>query len=372
MKYDLDLIYRYINGEDLGEYTLEELENNKFFMLQVLNITKDKNMYQFCSDELKRDYLFVKTIILNFKSDLEFIDQVASNYLETIDDIEDSIERTELIIIMSNITEGQYNEISLKYHIMSDALFTGKRLAIELTKVKENSDELNNNLGMGFLYIYDTYIDNDTILSFYAKNIIDAIFTEYDINFEELLHSEFQKAEDIDAMGLNNYMTQFISKYDQMLGSYLSQHVELLSDLKERIKKIQENWNNYERMMESNQYHEIIRKVSEYMENVDSILDETTLLYYVARELNVLDKIVFYDQVSDELYSEILANLDNEFLNDAIALNPQERIHYNNVKSVFISEQRKKSLNSEEKEEEEQIKKGKCKIIEFIPRKKDN
>ena len=52
---DASLIEKYINGDDLGEYSIEQLENDKDFMTSVINYTNDVKMYSLCSDELKKD-----------------------------------------------------------------------------------------------------------------------------------------------------------------------------------------------------------------------------------------------------------------------------------------------------------------------------
>ena len=65
---DASLIEKYINGDDLGEYSIEQLENDKDFMTSVINYTNDVKMYSLCSDELKKDYEFVKYLVLDRKS----------------------------------------------------------------------------------------------------------------------------------------------------------------------------------------------------------------------------------------------------------------------------------------------------------------
>lgn len=68
---------------------------------------------------------------------------------------------------------------------------------------------------------------------------------EYDINLEQVLHSKFKKAEDIDLQVINNYMINFLGMYDHMLSSYISTHIELLSDFSDKISDVINNWENY-------------------------------------------------------------------------------------------------------------------------------
>ena len=60
LKYSQELITKYINGEDIEKYSLEELENDRIFMIKVIEYSNDLNMYNLCSDNLKKDYNFVK------------------------------------------------------------------------------------------------------------------------------------------------------------------------------------------------------------------------------------------------------------------------------------------------------------------------
>lgn len=51
---DLKLVKDYIDGEDIN-YDVEELENNPIFMLNVLRLSRDPNMYSLCSDNVKNN-----------------------------------------------------------------------------------------------------------------------------------------------------------------------------------------------------------------------------------------------------------------------------------------------------------------------------
>lgn len=61
---DVSLVRKYINGEDLKDISMDELENDPNFMLSVINVSKDIKMYNFCSDEVKCNYDFVKKLIM--------------------------------------------------------------------------------------------------------------------------------------------------------------------------------------------------------------------------------------------------------------------------------------------------------------------
>ena len=144
-KYDKKIIYDYIMGNDLGEYSSEELEDNKEFMIEVIEKTNDKRMYNLCSNNVSLDYEFVKYIVLKFRNDVDFIKEVADNYLNNIG-VDNDYERVELLAIMSSLTN------SYDYNFMLDAVYSSKRLSIELYNVKNkdnNDDTLYNIMNEG-------------------------------------------------------------------------------------------------------------------------------------------------------------------------------------------------------------------------------
>ena len=70
-KIDISLVKKYANGEDLGEFTSDQLENDKDFMMGVISYTNDIKIYSLCSESIKKDYEFVKYLVLKFKDNPE-------------------------------------------------------------------------------------------------------------------------------------------------------------------------------------------------------------------------------------------------------------------------------------------------------------
>ena len=110
-KYDKELINNYINKESIDKYSIKELENNKEFMKLVIEKTNNKNYYNLVSDNIKKDY----------------------DYLV---DSEDDFSKTELILIMSNLTYNKNNKKYLEYKLLIDTLFMTKRMQIEVSKLE--------------------------------------------------------------------------------------------------------------------------------------------------------------------------------------------------------------------------------------------
>ena len=81
-KYDDKLVEDYVQGNDIDKYDIEELENDSQFMMQVIDKTNDKKMYEFCSSKVKDDYEFIKFMIYKFQNDKDFIVMLADDYLK--------------------------------------------------------------------------------------------------------------------------------------------------------------------------------------------------------------------------------------------------------------------------------------------------
>lgn len=341
-KYSKELIDKYIKGEDIKNYQIEELENNKDFMIQVIKETNDKKIYNLCSENVKKDYEMVKFLTLNYNNDLDFITSIADEYLK---EIGDSLERIELALIMLDLTSKKGNEQAAKYKMIVDTIFFSKRLEVEICKAKENNDNYSKEVGMGFWYMFDLYNSSDIVMKFFAKKTIEAIFIEYDINLEQVLHSKFKNAEDINLQGINNYMINFLGMYDQMLASYVSTHIELLSDFSNKISNVIDNWKNYDEKDERKRYNDMIEQVHEYMENTDSVMTETDILYYVAKQLGIVEKLAYYDGISNEFFEDIIEDIDikdldydnDDFVTFTINNSITERKYYLDVKKIMLN-----------------------------------
>ena len=332
-KYSIEIVYNYINGEDITDFTLEELESNSNFMIDVINVSNDKNFYNLAEDSVKADYRFVKFIINKFKEDEILITLVADTYIENQENEQNYIE---LLIIMCNLIKDKNSKNYEKYKFLLESHYSLNRLQIEIGKLKMNT-EAANDLGMGFLIIYGAFNSSQVILDYYAKEIIKDIFKEYDIVLEDYLHQRFNTFEKIEKIGINKYILDFIAVYDEMLSSYLSSHIYLLDDILKQLNAIKNNWNKYIETKERKKCNEIINKVHEYMEYkaVDHyLLDEITLLYLVATNLGIEKTLLKYDSISEEHYQGIIEELSYEL--DVSKLSFNDRLNYNNIKKIIL------------------------------------
>lgn len=340
-KIDISLVKKYVNGEDLGEFTIEQLENDKEFMMRVISYTNDIKMYFFCSDKVKQDYEFVKYLVLKFKDNSDFITSVADNYLDNTDT---DWESKELSIIMEHVLPRKLSE---KYQVLNEISYFTKRLEIEIVEAKDL--KLESMVGMGFWLIFDQYNGSDIILDYYANNMIGEIIRDNNINFEKMLHTQFKSADKIIEMGINSYIVKFIGYYDSMLSSYVSTHINIIKPIANRIKFIQDNWDKYSYVDESKRYNKMLDMVHEYMSMSNSSMTDNEVLYYVANELGITEKVKQYDGSKDieEKFKEeygfnFADNYDEEVMEDMVRFeierNIKERLVYLIVKKIIINQ----------------------------------
>ena len=193
MKYNTRLIWDYINGEEVKN--IDELESDYKFMLEVLRITNDKNMYNLCSEEMKNNYEFIKSVIEIFIKDKQFVIQIIDEYLQKHNP--DEIDYQELIFLVCDITDNINKDIDydlLKYNLKRTMIYMKERANIEWNLNQEDY-KTQQELGMGFAYLlYELYPNSPIILRHFAKRYIDEIF----YNQEELTLEEVSRILQID------------------------------------------------------------------------------------------------------------------------------------------------------------------------------
>ena len=95
-KYDEKLIKAYITGDDIIDFDIDELENDVYFMMQVIDYSDDIKMYSFCGEELKKDYKFVSYLVdkynsnvKKYKNDIKIIISAAESFLDSRKNLND-------------------------------------------------------------------------------------------------------------------------------------------------------------------------------------------------------------------------------------------------------------------------------------------
>lgn len=362
-KYNKQTIYNYINGTTLEDYTLEELENDKKFMKMVIGITRDKKMYERCSQELKKDPDFIKYIIITFNNDIEFISKIMDDYINISTDLQIF---TELIILMCKYTKNT-NKFN-KYEKYRELIYFDFKAKIELVKQDYIGTNIEREIGMGFIFIFDYYNHSKTTLKYFATNFIADIINEYDIDLEALIHNNFNKFKDLEDYGINKYILNFINKYDSSLSNYITTNREVLKPLLKQLDKIKKEWTLYPEKKLTKQYELMFEKVFDYMQDVDnSTLKEVELIYYLGQELGISKTLKENDLfMKDELYNLIISNMDTKIENTIF--NIYDIKYINDVKNIMIDTLELKDSN---KHNENNLKQRILKKV-LIKNKQDN
>ena len=309
--YDDKLVEDYVQGNDIDKYDVEELENDSQFMMQVIDKTNDKKMYEFCSSKVKDDYEFIKFMIYKFQNDKDFIVMLADNYLKKHNNQDEEIDANcvELGIIMEGLLSSSKNGKFDKFILLNKAMYN--RLLVEfMASYESNSDvKKNNNFGLVFCYFECMFQSRYIILDYYAKQCIEEIFYRNKRhNFEMLIHRIAKDKSELEDKNINSFIINYVSKHDLNLSWYLSCHTDLLTKIKADLKRIYNIWDSFVRCNNSN-------KVDIFEEYIEKLFDdakikpsftETQLEEFVIRRMNLAqvfkDNLYYYSFRTSQIY----------------------------------------------------------------------
>lgn len=254
--FDKKIVLDYINGNDINEVSIDELENNVDFMMETIKITKDKKMCNFCSDSVLKNYEFVKYIVETFKDDIPFITRIANNFLDSKNNSESDIESIELNIIMENIIGNRNNNENIEqYRLANQVFYSSMLINLELAKIKENLDE-DNDLGLGFIIVENMYPSSKEIKNYFANRFLNDLFYNNDLPFEDLIHKIAKDKNNIEDNKLNNFINNFLTMYDINLAWYVlvnNKEIKSLDKIKRDIKKVYNGWDR--KVFQQNTYN---------------------------------------------------------------------------------------------------------------------
>ena len=321
-KYDIKLILDYINGNDI-DYDIDYLENDSIFMKQVINYTNDKNMYRFCSDELKQNYDFIKFLVLKFNKDLDFISSLANSYLKKAN--EDDINSKELIILISNLLGNKYNEKYFDFKVKATGIYLDEITIIQLCLNQLDVELYKQECGMGFLILLERFASSKIITDFFAEKLVKDIFYENsNYNIEQIVHSQIKNKSVLEKQGINSFIINYINKYDSFLASYISANINLIANVKKDIEKIIKNWSCYMDRLNQRRLYIVYQELNDYLVDNHIGLDVDEIIDYVLIKLNdpVLYEIFYEEEIDEEFYQRM--EFKKMFLIDDSKLNLAE------------------------------------------------
>lgn len=310
--YGKKLVFDYVNGNDIYGYNIDDLENNLDFMIDVIKFTKDKKMYELCSDSVKNDYVFVKFMIETFKDDISFVSSLALSYLEKTD--EEDITYKEILVMVGDLVGDMDNLLTIR--LKREIFATLELCSIQDALSDKNNCDLNKELGMGFIFIIDSYGSSNIIKNYFAKEFIDKIFFTEDITLEEFIHKHFKKFSLLEKQGINTFLINYIEMHDHYLAAHISKHIYLLDDLRQSIIKIGKNWNKYIERINIRRFNILNQEIYKYMDENGLIISFSIhdLLMYIMKNNNLEDLFNKYNPTEQGLINiatEIDANKMN-------------------------------------------------------------
>lgn len=331
--YDLKLVYDYIWGNDIIDYDIDELENDPYFMIQVLERTKDKRVYELCSNSVKTNYTFVRKMIELFSSDLEFLSNVAETYLNSLSDAEkeQGYSYAELNIIMSNLYGRTVNDFSLRAMAFYEA--ERARALACVSALKDDTIEFSSK--KGFIFTACRYEGSDIIVDFVAKRMVNTALYGGKNSLEYLIHKRFRSIDEFTVYGEVNFLYDCIGDFDQFLGMYVfdpdrSESFEkFFGEALKSVDIVKYAWQMYMDRLNAWRVDYFERELSNYIICSDSFgrLSYDDVINYAANKYGVVDLFKKYDLHFDGDYDaakyRVLEVPDINFINRATDLMQQ-------------------------------------------------
>lgn len=156
--------------------------------------------------------------------------------------------------------------------------------------------EIDGLLYLGFDMISKKCKQDNDVKEYIARKMIKDIFNDSfpnnSFNIEEDLHLRFDSKDKINRIGVNNCILEIISSYDPNLGNYASCHICVFDEVKNKIKKIVDDYDDFEKQNEERKYKYLIEDVTDFCKENNMNPDEN--LFKLAAEYKVLDKVIEY------------------------------------------------------------------------------
>ena len=331
-KYDEDTVINYINGLDIKGYSLDELEDDYLFMMQVINYTNDIKMCNFCSAKVLNNYEFVKNLIRKFGP--KKVDSIITQYLK---EEQDKVKMLDICALMYFLTPNNKG-LNKKYKNILDANYLISRLDFEVAKEVENDDiDLENEFGKGFLLLQDSYGSSQNAIKYFATKCLNEIIIYYDIDLEEEVHSRFKTKEEINNYGVNTFLLDIIRRYDKYLAAYIASHLFMLKEFENKLDVVINDFDKYQDKLKSRKFKRILNLSYEYLDKKELSTGSSSILYYIANELGIANDLFNYEK---SIYDQdIFEGVDVDSIISNIDINEfgfNEKVSYMVIKKYII------------------------------------
>lgn len=298
---------KYINGEDLGNINIDELEDNREFMLEVIKQTHDPKMILLCSDKLQSDYLFAEGIMHIFKDNMDFIYKYLKDFLANTSD--DFVTR-ELICFGAELEMAKDDDCYQEFRMLMAADYLQEKIGIENTYLSDSTGDLRIEYGLGFGLIQIAYASSKIIIKYFAQKFINEIFYNNDnIPFNEIVYQITAPDHDRTKTNLNKAIIEYINKFDKYLANYAIANPTILDTLKASIHRCLQARSTYNANLLK---QKILLINEEAMHLMATYSDHQTINFYA-----ILDNLVEEFGLAEYFHDDYTNPLAPEYINPA-------------------------------------------------------
>lgn len=205
INYSKQTVFNYIFGNDIEEFELEDLENDAFFMTDVIKTTNDFKLYDFASDLVKQDFEFVRTVIEKYRDNTIFIMNVANTYLAQGEELKTKPEYMEILSMMIEFIKD--DDKKLDYSIKALVEYEENMINLHVFKNENEDDkEFVDDFGLGFSYIKDAYEGLPYATKYFAVRLTHNLFYNNEKSINQII-SENLRLKD---KGINNFIIEYV------------------------------------------------------------------------------------------------------------------------------------------------------------------
>ena len=297
-KYSLKTIVDYVSGNEIYDYDIDDLENDSQFMMDVIDFTNDKNMYNLCPNIMKNNYSFILFMVNKFKNDLLFVNKIVKDFCEKSQDL---FEQIEVRLALCSIAKSQDYDLYQENFLIVEALYGVMKYEVDNAVLDDPS------LGEGFKLITYSFDFSELALNYFAKNFVEEIFSKY-IKLDDFLHQHYNTYQEFEKSGVKSFIIKVLSRYDDELAAYVTQHIDVLDELIKKFERIKRNWNWYIENLKDKKYNMICDIVYNklYESKSSHLVSGLELLFHFAEKYNFVDEIIEYRGFTREEYEEII------------------------------------------------------------------
>ena len=213
--------------------------------------------------------------------------------------------KKELCIFLENILP---KELSEKYYRINTFEFYVDRLKIEMYNKKNPSTK--DLVGMGFINFNKEYSNNKITFDYYVKSLIEEIMKDYN-RFRVDLYDELMKSNFTSEMDVASFIVDYISKNDIFLGMYINNNLHLIDDIIKDTNKLKNQWYKEKNIINKERLWKMDALIYKYLNNTIHLLTDSSIIFYAAKELGVLDIIKEFYKIQ---YKEVVDDIDNDYI----------------------------------------------------------